>query len=395
MSTAVEPTAPLISPIPRPAGPTWLGVPLLSWAKVAILAIAFVAVYRYNLIRLWEKTNPRTGDPNWSHAICVPLIGIYYLLLHRDELRATPAQPLLADRWSTARIGSAAGVMAFGAVLAWGISRAIPQTEGLWLLRGIVENVGFGLLGFGVLGLALDWGLATLFGGLLLSAYGIFPGYNDFIWDSGMIITLFGVVLTLCGWGIMRIVWFPIAFLFCALPWPGLVYSQIASPLQVLAARVSVTILQLVGVDASYGGTKIFMPQFGPSGIRLEDRSLNVAEACAGLRSLMTFISVAAAVAFLNSNRSVWQKLLITACAVPIAISCNVMRVAGQGLLDLYVGREWSEGFAHQFAGMVMLLPAFFLVMLVCWIVDHLFIEEVEDTTTIVTAAGKKKVGEA
>ena len=55
------------------------------------------------------------------------------------------------------------------------------------------------------------------------------------------------------------------------------------------------------------------------------------------------------------------------------------MRVSGQGLLDHYVGREWSEEFAHQFVGTIMMLPAFLLILLVCWIVDHLFIEEGPD----------------
>jgi exosortase/archaeosortase family protein len=120
-------------------------------------------------------------------------------------------------------------------------------------------------------------------------------------------------------------------------------------------------------------GTKIIIHHILPP-----DRVLSVAEACAGLRSLMTFISVAATIAFLSS-RPLWQKLIITASAVPIAIFCNVMRVAGQGLLDHYVSEELSQSYAHQFVGLVMLVPAFFLILLVGWIVDHIFIEEVEE----------------
>ena len=74
-----------------------------------------------------------------------------------------------------------------------------------------------------------------------------------------------------------------------------------------------------------------------------------------------------------------WQKLVIVVSAVPIAIFCNVMRVAGQGLLDHYVSTGWSEGFAHSFAGVVMLIPAMFLILLVAYILDNLFIEAVED----------------
>jgi hypothetical protein len=67
----------------------------------------------------------------------------------------------------------------------------------------------------------------------------------------------------------------------------------------------------------------------------------------------------------------------MTLSAVPIAISCNVMRVSGQGLLDHYWSRNWSEGFAHQFAGMVMLIPAFFLLLLIGWLLDKIFVEVV------------------
>jgi exosortase/archaeosortase family protein len=185
----------------------------------------------------------------------------------------------------------------------------------------------------------------------------------------------------------MRYAWFPIAYLICGIPWPALVYSYIASPLQTLAAKVAVVTLRFTGVNAYRTGTKINM-----GGITEELRTLNVAEACAGLRSLMTFITVGVAVAFLSA-RPLWQKLIIMLSAIPIAIFCNVMRVAGQGLLDHYVSRQFSESFAHQFVGLVMLVPAFFMILLVAWVLDHLFVEEVEDEDGEATVgAGKGPV---
>jgi exosortase/archaeosortase family protein len=145
----------------------------------------------------------------------------------------------------------------------------------------------------------------------------------------------------------------------------------VALPLQELAAKVAVSVLQMSNVNAFFNGTKIFIEGFNG-----ELRTLNVAEACAGLRSLMTFVTIGGAMAFLSS-RPFWQKCLITVSAVPIAIFCNVMRVSGQGLLDHYWSREWSQGFAHQFAGMVMLIPAFFLLLLVGWLLDRVFVEVV------------------
>ena len=78
--------------------------------------------------------------------------------------------------------------------------------------------------------------------------------------------------------------------------------------------------------------------------------------------------------------------------AVPIAIFCNDMRVSGQGLLDRYWSPEVSEGFAHQFVGLVMLIPAFFLILLVGWILQNLFIEEVDDKEALTKRVVRAKL---
>lgn len=275
------------------------------------LGALFIAVYWVVLRWLWDKTNPIYGEANWGHAICIPIVGLYYLYINRDELLAA-------------------------------------RVKSTWTGLGI-----------------------TIFG-LIVFAYGIWPGQNQFLQGCAMIMAVFGVVLLLCGWDVMKIAYFPIVYLVCGIPWPALVYSWIASPLQELAAKAAVHTLQWTGVNAYRTGTKINM-----GGITDPVRTLNVAEACAGLRSLMTFITVGAAVAFLSA-RPLWQKIIITLSAIPIAIFCNVARVAGQGLLDHYVSRQLSEGFAHGFVGMVMLIPAFFLILFVGWILDHIFIEEAE-----------------
>src|SRR4029079_9005473 len=98
----------------------------------------------------------------------------------------------------------------------------------------------------------------------------------------------------------------------CRLPWPGLVYSWIAGPLQTLAARAAVATLRFTGVDIVRSGTKMLMMVPNRATGQEEMRILNVAEACAGLRSLMTFVTVAAAVAFvLGTVGPLGQKLVI------------------------------------------------------------------------------------
>ncbi len=288
------------------------------WLKTGLIAVLFILAFWPNFRRLWLKTNPISGEADWGHAIAVPLIGMYYLFTNRTELfnlKSTPA-------WT---------------------------------------------------------GLPLLFFGVLVWAAGIYPVRNDVVSDFGIIISLVGVVALVCGWGVMRLAWFPIVFLLAAIPWSPLLYSKIAWPLQKLAATVAIYTLKISGVTA-YGndGTKIFIGD----GIMAPVRTLNVAEACAGIRSLMTFVTVAAAIGFLMyGHRPLWQRMIITLSAVPIAIICNVIRIAGQGLLDTYWSREVSEGFAHQFVGLVMLAPALFLVLGVAWLLENLFIEEAKPGT--------------
>ncbi len=323
------------------------------------------ATFRFSLLRLILKTNPISGEANWGHSFCVPVIGLYYLYLNREELLGAPVKAVRPGAYDQFQLITSSVTIAIG-LLAYAALHLVGVKGELLVACGAVAVLGG-------LALLLNWGLGILLFGLLVFAYGIYPGRDDFVTDIGDVVTLFGLVLMLCGWGVMRVAWFPIAFLICAIPWPGLVYSKVAWPLQQLAANVAVGVMNLLGVDSSASGTKIFISN-GPF---KPQHALDVAEACAGLRSLMTFISVAIAIAFL-SVRPFWQRIIISLSAIPIAIFCNVMRVAGTGLLYRYGGPDWAEGFTHQFVGLVMLVPAFFLILMVGWILDHLFVEEIE-----------------
>lgn len=369
---------------------SFYGLGGITWLRIGLVVTLLTGLFWPNLRRLWLKTNPITGEANWQHSIFVPLIGLYYLYLNRDLLLAPgKTKPLdyrllSAGLWLEVQamiLGGLFFVVAYAPLALSGRARqavvlallAVFAGLSLWYMvfclslrgkaataiRGRVNRLG---------GASSNWfGMYVLLWGILFYAWSIWPGQNDFFKDFAMVVTLFGAVLVLGGWPVMRVAWFPILFMVCAIPWPQLVYSWVALPLQQLSANVAVAALRGTGVDALCEGTKIY----------IGGRVLNVAEACAGLRSLMTFISVAGAVAFLSA-RPLWQKLVICISAIPIAIACNVMRVAGQGLLDHYVSQSLSESFAHQFVGLIMLIPAFFLIILVGWILDNIFIEEME-----------------
>jgi exosortase len=346
-----------------------MGIPTDTWLRVGVIAALFAAVFWPNLRRLWFKDNPISGEDNWKHGLFVPIVGLYYLFVHREELSKAGAESFVWGRFLRPSRAILAGVM-----IAVGLLAMLVAGQGSSLIFSMINAGSYALTILGTLVLLLDWSLATTLFGIGFYVYGIYPGQNDYLKDVGMLICLFGVVLLLTGPRVMKIAWFPIVFLICAIPWPGLVYSWIAEPLQQDAAKVAVHVLNVTGVDSFCNGTKIVMLDQKLQPIRV----LNVAEACAGMRSLMTFISVAGAIAFLSS-RPLWEKLVIVASSVPIAIFCNMTRISGQGLLDHYVSPQWSESFAHQFVGMMMLLPAFFMILAVGYLLDKIFIEEADD----------------
>jgi len=377
VSSAINQSSLNYDSVLRSAQPRYGGITLSGWLAIVSVTGLMVVIFWFNLTRLWGKTNPFNGEGDWGHAIVVPLIGLYYLFLNRDELLKEKVEPLLLTGGFRGRVWGAAGLLGVAAG-AYVLGPVLVPSQGEILQKGAM-----GLAGMAGLVLVLNWGIAMILAGLVFFAAAIWPVQNDYFKDLGMVATLFGVVLTLCGWGVMRIAWFPIVFLICALPWPGLFYSWVAGPLQLLAAQAAVFVLQVSGVDAFQSGTKI----------NIGARVLNVAEACAGLKSLMTFVTLGAALAFL-STRPLWQKLFVVAMAVPVAIFCNVMRVAGQGLLDHYVSPQLSENFAHQFVGIVMLIPAFFILGLLLWTLDQLFVDEADEETARAAAmAGKASVG--
>ena len=209
------------------------------------------------------------------------------------------------------------------------------------------------------------WGLVLVLLALAARTYGLL-----FLYESAeryaMVLTILGLVLLLAGRQVAtRMTWI-LLFLFLMVPLPGRVHNMISGPLQAIATRGAVFILEVFSVSVTRQGNTMLLDGRIP---------IAVAEACSGLRMLTAFVVVAAAMAFLV-KRSAWQKATLVLSSVPIAIACNLARLSVTGVLYLNVDSETAERFFHDFAGLVMMPCAVVLLLAELWLFDKLVIAE-------------------
>jgi exosortase len=197
-------------------------------------------------------------------------------------------------------------------------------------------------------------GLAIIIFSLLMLVAGVL-GAELFLARSSFIFLLAGLVILFCGWEHFRAVLFPWGCLFLMVPIPTIVFSQITLPLQLLASKLASYALALLSVPVLRDGNIITLPAM----------ALEVAEACSGIRSLMSLITLAVIYGYFTESRLLLRGLLVFA-AIPIAVAANGLRIVGTGLLVHYGNEQLAEGFFHLFSGWLVFLMS--LVML--WAFD-------------------------
>jgi exosortase len=203
-------------------------------------------------------------------------------------------------------------------------------------------------------------GLPVMIGaiGLLLAGS---LGAELFVARFSLLFLLAGMLLFLAGWKMLRAVAFPLAFLTLMIPLPAIIYNQVTFPLQLLASRVSSNGLELVGVPVLREGNVLVLPNY----------SLEVVEACSGIRSLMSLIALAVAYGYFVEKRN-WVRITLVVLMVPIAVASNAMRVMGAGVLTYLFGPRAAEGYFHLFQGWLIFVSAVACMLLVHWLLSHL-----------------------
>jgi exosortase len=196
------------------------------------------------------------------------------------------------------------------------------------------------------------WGIVFLVWGLAQSYIGIL-GVELFLQRTAVLITLVGLLLSFGGLPVLRELAFPLLLLPFMIPIPTIVYNRITFPLQIFASTVAENILNFIGIPTLREGNVLQLPS----------QPLNVAEACSGIRSLLslTFLSLVYAYFF---DRRVWMRAALFIATIPIAILANAIRVTITGVLS-EINPDLAKGFSHELEGWIIFLIALGMLILV------------------------------
>lgn len=266
-------------------------------------------------------------DASWSHGFLIPLFSLYFINQHRREILNLQTK---------------------------------PNYLGLFFL--------------------IWWILFYFFNIVSPSGYAYFRPLS-------VIAALGAVVLLLGGWRLVKHTWLPIAFLIFAVPLPDRTYKAISIPMRIWAAQAATFFLNLVSdIEATSRGAIIDVMYQG----KAVEPPLDVAEACSGMRLLMAFLALGVAMAYLH-YRPLWQRIILLASTIPIAIICNTVRVIVTGFIYVLISPEYTKGVYHDMLGIGMLPLAFALYGFLSWFMSSLFVEEAETTAGDVVVRKKSQ----
>jgi exosortase/archaeosortase family protein len=212
---------------------------------------------------------------------------------------------------------------------------------------------------------------------------------------------LVSVVIVFWGFRLLRLVFVPLSLLVLAIPIPQIAFNKIAFPLQLFASRCAVGAMSLLNIPVLRQGNVIELMPLGAT----TPKKLAVVEACSGIRSLMTLVTLAVIYAYFTKPKSdrgnggddegtraeemrtrprsqqdvvgflksftLWRSLMLVIAAVPIAILTNALRVSGTGVLAHYYGTRVADGFFHSFSGWVIYIVAALLLFATGWVMDR------------------------
>jgi len=226
---------------------------------------------------------------------------------------------------------------------------------------------------------------SVLLGGLLI-VFALFAlwsgvaGAELYTQRMSLVLLTGGVVIYFGGLGFLRLILVPLVLFILAIPIPAIIFNKIAFPLQIFASRVAVSSMTVCGIPVLRQGNVIELKPLNS----FDTKKLEVVEACSGIRSMMTLITLAVVFAYFTYPRSrdtsvpnrlrsygFFRSAIIVLSAVPIAILTNAARVSGTGILAHYYGTRVADGFFHTFSGWAIYVMAFLMLFGMGWVLDR------------------------
>jgi exosortase len=189
------------------------------------------------------------------------------------------------------------------------------------------------------------WGLGVMVYGAAQGYIGTL-GAELFLQRTSVLILLVGLLLVIGGTALIRELAFPLLLLPFMIPFPTVIYNKITFPLQLFASWVAEGALNLLGYPVLRDGNIL----------ELASQKLSVAEACSGIRSLLSLSFLSLVYAYFFDNR-VWMRWVLFAATIPIAIAANAGRVTITGILS-EINPELAHGFFHELEGWVIFVIA-------------------------------------
>jgi exosortase len=206
---------------------------------------------------------------------------------------------------------------------------------------------------------ASDYGLPIMLSALGLLLLGMLSA-ELFTARVSLIILISGIIVFLAGWQFLRSIAFPIGYLLFMIPLPALIYYQLTFPLQLWASRLGAYGLVMLGVHTVRQGNLLILP----------NATLEVVDACSGVRSLLSLLAAVVAYGYL-AERSTLKRYLLVLLAIPIVILSNGMRLVTTGILSYVYGPEVDSGLLHTALGLAIFVVAFLSILLIHGLLRH------------------------
>lgn len=200
---------------------------------------------------------------------------------------------------------------------------------------------------------------------ILLLGLGIYivgtAGAEYFSARLSLVIVLFGLVFYLNGRKWAKELLFPIAFLGFMIPIPYVIYYSIAFPMQLFSTKLTQLLLHFIGMPSIRQGNIIHLPNY----------SLEVVEACSGLRSLVSLLALGAFFAYITFKSNL-KRIILFLSIFPIAVGANILRIFITALGAYVISPKLAEDFLHKLSGLIVFLTAVFSLFIFSLIIKGL-----------------------